>query len=65
MRKKLTKCIATCLCASVLFTGCSGAQEKEKDPSEPIAKEEIGEGYYILGSDGEYYLPNLDGQNFT
>ncbi len=56
--------IAMCLCAAMVFTGCSGAKEKEKDPSDPIAEEDLGEGYYILGSDGKYYLPNTTGQNF-
>ena len=65
--KKLKVFLTLCLTSALVFTGCSGASDtKETDPSEPIPTSELEEeGYYILGSDGNYYRPNTDGQNFT
>lgn len=64
------KKIAMALVAMSVFTGllggCSNKKESvsEIDLNAPLSIENIREGIYIMSTDGEFYYPNRDGQNF-
>lgn len=52
------------LCAG-MFSGCSGSAEEQTDPNAPLEIDNITSGIYVMSTDGKFYSPNTDGQNFS